>query len=404
MPTKKNLKQGYLDFDEYIRQGEPSKKEKASNWQTAIGLQAVDGLQTSEYLKATACRHIEGEIDIDEVRELIKTYYQSRLMREPDDDHKQEADKVSANITKILSSQTLDFSTGGYISVHRRVFEDVFKNAGKLRDYDITKKEWVLNGDTVNYLNWEDLRRALDYDISQEREFSYKGLSPDKMVHHITRFVSRLWQIHAFGEGNTRTTAVFTILYLRSIGFEADNDLFARHSWYFRNALVRANYKNARLGIDYTTVYLERFFRNLLLGEKWDLRNRFLHIHASDEWKVQPNLAYATNTQQEEDKHGTSAGQVQDKLQTDDANIKRLVLVIGNQELSVKNMMDASELKGRDNFLNLYLKPAIREGYVRLLYPNSPRHPRQKYLLTMKGLALYNQLKKEKQNLLEIGS
>ena len=400
MPTKKNIKQGYLDFDEYIRQGEPSKKEKASNWQTAIGLQAVDGLQTSEYLKATACRHIEGEIDIDEARELIKTYYQSRSMREPDDDDKQEADKVSANITKILSSQTLDFSTGGYISVHRRVFEDVFKHAGKLRDYDITKKEWVLNGDTVNYLNWEDLRRAIDYDISQEREFSYKGLSPDKMVHHITRFVSGLWQIHAFGEGNTRTTAVFTILYLRSIGFEADNDLFARHSWYFRNALVRANYKNARLGIDYTTVYLERFFRNLLLGEKWDLRNRFLHIHASDEWKVQPNLAYATSTQQEEDKYGTSTGQVQDKLQTDDANIKRLVLVIGNQELSVKNMMDASELKGRDNFLNLYLKPAVREGYVRLLYPNSPRHPRQKYLLTMKGLALYNELKKEKQNLL----
>ena len=400
MPTKKNIKQGYLDFDEYIRQGEPSKKEKASNWQTAIGLQAVDGLQTSEYLKATACRHIEGEIDIDEARELIKTYYQSKSMREPDDDDKQEADKVSANITKILSSQTLDFSTGGYISVHRRVFEDVFKHAGKLRDYDITKKEWVLNGDTVNYLNWEDLRRALDYDISQEREFSYKGLSSDNMVHHITRFVSGLWQIHAFGEGNTRTTAVFTILYLRSIGFEADNDLFARHSWYFRNALVRANYKHARLGIDYTTVYLERFFRNLLLGEKWDLRNRFLHIHATDEWKVQPNLAYATSTQQEEDKYGTSAGQVQDKLQTDDANIKRLVLVIGNQELSVKNMMDASELKGRDNFLNLYLKPAVREGYVRLLYPNSPRHPRQKYLLTMKGLALYNELKKEKQNLL----
>ena len=163
------------------------------------------------------------------------------------------------------------------------------------------------------------------------------------------------------------------------------------------NTRARTRERNTRT----TTVYLERFFLNLLLGEKWDLRNRFLHINASDEWKVQPNLAYATSTQQEEDKHGTSAGQVQDKLQTDDANIKRLVLVIGNQELSVKKkMMDASELKGRDNFLNLYLKPAVREGYVRLLYPNSPRHPRQKYLLTMKGLALYNQLKKEKQNLL----
>ncbi len=393
MSTKDIPKQGYLDFDEYIRQGEPSKKEKASIWQTAIGLQAVDGLQTSEYLKATACRHIEGEIDIDEARELIKTYYQSKTMREPDDDDKQEADKVSANITKILSSQTLDFSTGGYISVHRRVFEDVFKHAGQLRDYDITKREWVLNGDTVNYLNWEDLRRALDYDISQEREFSYKGISSDEMVQHITRFVSGLWQIHAFGEGNTRTTAVFTILYLRSIGFEVGNDLFARHSWYFRNALVRANYKNARMGIDYTIVYLERFFRNLLLGEKWDLRNRYLHINATDEWKVQPNLADRISSQQEEDKYRTSTGQVQDKLHTDNTNIKRLVIVIGNQELSVKNMMDALELKGRDNFLNLYLNPAVSEGYVRLLYPNSSRHPRQKYLLTVKGLALFNEHK-----------
>ena len=319
-----------------------------------------------------------------------------KTLREPDDDEKQEADKVSANITKILSSQTLDFSTGGYISVHRRVFDGVFKHAGKLRDYDITKREWVLDGDTVNYLNWEDLRRAIDYDISHEKEFSYKGISPDVMVEHITRFVSGLWQIHAFCEGNTRTTAVFTILYLRSIGFNVDNSLFARHSWYFRNALVRANYKNALKGIDYTSVYLERFFRNLLLGDKWDLRNRYLHIHATDEWKVQQNLAGGTNNQQEEYKHGTSTGQVQDKLSTDNANIKRLIIVIGNQELSVKSMMDALELKGRDNFQKLYLKPAISEGYVRLLYPNSPHHPRQKYLLTVKGLTVYEHCNKSK--------
>ena len=273
------VKQGYLDFDEYIRQGEPNQKEKASIWQTAIGLQAVDGLTTSDYLKETARRHIEGEIGIDEVRDLIKTYYQSKTKRDPDDDEKQEADKVSANITKILSSATLDFSAQGFIALHRRIFEGVFKHAGKLRDYDITKKEWVLEGDTVHYLNWEDLRRALDYDIKQEREFSYKGLSRDDIIVHIARFVSGIWQIHAFGEGNTRTTAVFAILYLRDIGFEVDNDLFARHSWYFRNALVRANYKNAVKGIDYSPVYLERFFRNLLFGEQWDLRNRYLHIH-----------------------------------------------------------------------------------------------------------------------------
>ena len=276
-------KQLYIDFDQYIRQGEPDKREKAYAWSTAIGLQAVDGLQTSEYLLQTAQRHIEGEISIEEVRDLVKTYYQSKTLRESDDDDKQEADKVSANITKVLSSKTLNFSTSGYISVHRRVFEGVFKHAGTLRKYDITKREWVLDGDTVNYLNWEDLRRAIDYDIEQEKSFSYKGLSSDEMISHISRFVSGLWQIHAFCEGNTRTTAVFTFLYLRSIGFQVNNELFANHSWYFRNALVRANYKNAVKGIDYTPVYLERFFRNLLLGERWDLRNRYLHIKAHEQ-------------------------------------------------------------------------------------------------------------------------
>lgn len=294
-------KNNTIDFDEYIRQGEPEKREKAYIWQTAIGLQAVDGLTTSDYLNETAKRHIEGEIDIDEVRELIKTYYQSKSNREPDDDEKQEADGVSANISKILSNHTLDFSTQGYIALHRRIFAGIFKHAGRLRDYNITKKEWVLENETVNYLNWEDLRRALDYDIEQERNFSYKGITPDAMIFHITRFVSGLWQIHAFGVGNTRTTAVFTIQYLRSIGFDITNDMFAKHSWYFRNALVRANYKNALKGIDYTPVYLERFFRNLLLGEKWELRNRYLHINPTEEWKVQPNLA-----------DRTSAGQVRD--------------------------------------------------------------------------------------------
>ena len=383
----------YFDFDDYIRQGEPSQKEKASIWQTAIGLQAVDGLRTSDYLKTTACKHIEGEIDIDEARELIKSYYQSKTQRKSADDEKEEADKVSANITKILSSQTLDFSTSGYVSVHRRVFDGVFKLAGKLRNYDITKREWVLDGDTVNYLNWEDLRRAIDYDINQEREFSYKGISVDAMIKHITRFVSGLWQIHPFCEGNTRTTAVFTILYLRSIGFKVDNSPFARHSWYFRNALVRANYKNAIKGIDYTLIYLEHFFRNLLLGERWDLRNRYLHIHATDEWKVQPNLTGSANEIQMDDKYRTSTGQAQGILHTESANTMRLISVIGNQELSVKSMMDALTLKGRDNFLNLYLNPAVSKGYVRLLYPESPRHPRQKYLLTAKGLTVYNVFK-----------
>lgn len=374
-------------FDEYIRQGEPEKKEKASIWQTAIGLQAVDGLKTSDYLKETARKHIEGDIDIDQVRELIKTYYESKEVREPDDDEKQEADKVSANITKILSSRTFDFSTNGLVSLHRRIFEGVFKHAGKVRDYNITKKEWVLEGDTVNYLNWEDLRQAIDYDIEQERKFSYKGISQDEMIAHIASFVSGLWQIHAFGEGNTRTTAVFTILYLRHIGFEVGNDMFALHSWYFRNALVRANYKNAVKGIDYSPVYLERFFRNLLLGEKWDLRNRYLHISPPKEWSEQPNLHTRTSSKQVSEQ---VPEQVDNSLSVSNHLIIELIKTIGNQELSIAEMMKALGLKHRPNFLEYHLNPAIKEGCVRMLYPDSPRHPRQKYLLTEKGLALYN--------------
>lgn len=389
------MKDGYIDFDEYIKQGEPDKREKATLWRTAIGLQAVDGLKTSEYLKETARKHIEGEIDIDQARELIKTYYQSKQSREPDDDQMQEADKVSANITKILSSASLDFSSQGILALHRRIFEGVFKHAGKIRDYDITKKEWVLEYDTVHYLNWEDLRRALDYDIEQERSFSYKGLTKDDLISHITQFVSGIWQIHAFCEGNTRTTAVFTILYLRDIGFQVNNDMFADHSWYFRNALVRANYRNAVKGIDYAPVYLERFFRNLLLGEQWDLRNRYLHIHPSQEWSVQPNLADPTSTASSPDKYPTSSRQVSDKLHTNNANIIKLVCAINDKQFSVKEMLVEMGLKDRESFLNLYLSPAIGEGFVRMLYPDSPRHPRQKYLLTAKGLAFVNELKNE---------
>ena len=386
------MKEGYLDFDTYIRQGEPSQREKAGYWQAAIGLQAVDGLKVSSYLQNTACRHIEGDITIDEARELVNQYYITKTAHDANDEDKEEADRVSANIVKVLSSPTFDFSTGGYQSVHRRVFEGVMKHAGELRKYDITKKEWVLEGDTVLYLNWEDLRRAIDYDLEQERAYSYKGKSQDEMISHLTKFVSGLWQIHAFGEGNTRTTAVFTIQYLRSLGFDVNNDLFAKHSWYFRNALVRANYHNIAKGIDYTPIYLERFFRNLLLGEQWDLRNRYLHIHPTAEWSVQPNLATPSSTPASTPQ---VPPQLQDKLHTDNLLIIRLIKVIGQEQLSIKQMLEGVGLKDRMNFLKYNLNPAIAEGFVRMLYTQSPRHPRQKYLLTAKGMALYNELTKK---------
>ncbi|MCQ2078136.1 MAG: Fic family protein [Bacteroidaceae bacterium] len=285
----------FAEFDEYIRQGEPDQQEKASIWSMAIGLQQVDGLQTSEFLRQTAKRNIEGEISIEEAGQAVREYYISKGQHETVNEDEQEADSVSANITKILSSRTFNFSTQGYVSIHRRIFDGVMKHAGELRKYDITKKEWVLQGDTVLYLNWEDLRMALDYDLEQEKSFSYIGLSQDDKIAHLAKFVSGLWQIHAFPEGNTRTTAVFTILYLRSLGWPVNNDMFAKHAWYFRNALVRANYHNVQKGIDYTFTYLERFFRNLLLGEEWDLRSRYLHIAAPEQWRIQPQLSVKTS-------------------------------------------------------------------------------------------------------------
>ena len=377
----------YINFDEYIKAREPHVRERAEAWRVAIGLQAVDGLKVSDYLKETARRNIEGEITIDEARELVKQYYVSKTQHDEDDEEKEEADRVSANITKLINERAFNFNAAGFIAIHRAIFDGVFKHAGKLRDYGITKSEWVLRGDTVLYGRWQDLRMFLEYDIDQEKQFDYKGLSMEEVVHHLARFVSGIWQIHPFREGNTRTTAVFTIKYLQSIGFKTDNRQFEEHSWYFRNALVRANYKNVAKGVSQDSHFLELFFRNLLLGENNELKNRYMLVNPPEEW----NIPQAP--EQVKDKHGTSTGQVQDKLHTDNANILKLVQVVGEQELSVKEMMSGVELKGRDNFLNLYLTPAIADGFVRLLYPDKPRHPRQKYLLTVKGLTLYNELK-----------
>lgn len=378
---------GYLNFDEYIRQGEPAKRERADAWRVAIGLQAVDGLKTSEYLQETARRNIEGEITIDQAREMVKQYYVTKTTHDEDDADKEEADRVSSNISKLLQTDAFTYSVAGLAAIHRAIFEGVFKHAGKFREYDISKKEWVLRGDSVLYGRWQDLRMAIEYDLEQERQFDYSTLDKGQMMEHIAKFVAGIWQTHPFREGNTRATAVFTIKYLRSQGFQVNNQMFEQHSWYFRNALVRANYRNLEKGIGYEPMFLVRFFRNLLLGENNILKNRYMIINPPEEWKM-------PESEQTPDKYRTSTGQVQDKFFTDNYNIIEIIKVIANNQLSVKEMMAGLNLKGRDNFLNLYLSPAIAEGYVRLLYPKSPRHPRQKYLLTVKGLALYNELTK----------
>jgi len=266
------------NFEEYLRQGEPNKAEKAKDWKTAIGLQKVDGLKPSDYLIETARQNIEGDITIEEVKQRIDSYYKQHPIKN-DENRTEEADKVSARITEILSEKTFTFSPAEYLTIHRRLFQGIYSCAGKIRDYNITKQEWVLNGETVLYASAESLKATLEYDFKQEKVFSYIGLSQQEIIEHLAQFVSYLWQIHIFGEGNTRTTAVFLIKYLRKLGFNlVNNDLFAEHSWYFRNALVRANYEDLSKGIHKTDKYLLRFLLNLLHQDNYLLKNREMHV------------------------------------------------------------------------------------------------------------------------------
>lgn len=373
----------YIDFEAYERVAEPHKREKASVWRTAIGLQDVDGLKVSDYLKQTAIKHIEGDITIDEVREQLRTYYISKTTHDEDDAATEEADRVAANIAKLLGEKSFSLTALEMLNIHRHLFEGVFRHAGEVRPYDISKKEWILQGDTVIYGRAADIHEALKYDIQQERDFNYSGLSYDQIIAHIVDFISLLWQNHPFREGNTRATAVFIIKYLRSCGFKVNNDLFANNSWYFRNALVRANYRNPSRNIEPDKSFLTLFFRNLILGEQNELKNRYMLIgYVGDTPTSTP----------------TSTEQVQvggNQFITEKENIKRLIVVVGEQKMSVKEMMEATGLKDRKNFLEYTLNPAINEGWVRMLYPDSPRHPRQRYLLTAKGAMLYKEMKNQ---------
>lgn len=267
-------------FEEYIIGSEPEKKYKVYAWHTAIGLQAVDGLKTSEYLLSIALRNIEGEISFEEANSLLQQYYNKKTLHSTSD-RTEKADKVSARTATLISEIAFSFTYQEYISIHRKLFTGIYSHAGRIRDYNITKKEWVLDGATVIYGSATELLATLDYDFSCEKKFSYKNLSMDEIIHHLAVFISRLWQIHVFGEGNTRTTAVFLIKYLHTLGFDVTNGTFAENAWYFRNALVRANYNDLKNGIHETTEYLELFLRNLLLNENNPLRNRELHVRRS---------------------------------------------------------------------------------------------------------------------------
>lgn len=263
-------------FKEYKKEIEPGKQERLYNWEMAIGLQDVDKLKPSDYLYDIAKKNIDGDITIEEAGNLIKSYYKENPNKGLDDGS-QEADLVSQRISELLSTNGFTLSVISLLSIHKKLFTGVLNKAGELRDFNITKDEWILNGDTVIYGDASQLKETIEYDLNNEKTFKYTGLSEDEKIKHIATFIADLWQIHPFREGNTRTTAVFLIKYLRMLGYKnINNEPFKDNSWYFRNSLVRANYYNSN--VDKTTIYLELFLRNLLLGEHNELKNRYLHI------------------------------------------------------------------------------------------------------------------------------
>ena len=334
------------NLEEYIRQGEPLQRERGQIWQTAIGLQQVDGLNTSAYLLQTAKQHIEGDITLQKAKELIDSYYQSQQVRQnSESEATEEADKVSARIAELLSEKTFAFNPSQLIAIHRHLFTGIYKFAGKIRDYNITKREWVLRGDTVYYAGADMISETLKYDFEQEKSFNYSSVSVDDAIAHLATFCSNIWQIHPFGEGNTRTTAVFMIKYLTTLGFKVNNEIFANNSWYFRNALVRANYTNVLQGISYNPLFLERFFRNMLLNENHPLQNRELHL----DWQ-------ATNDHEQVQSANQSAKEDEVVLskcknctleelavlrilqQTPSATQKQIAAAIGKSERTVKTL------------------------------------------------------------------
>ena len=334
------------NLEEYIRQGEPMQRERGQIWQTAIGLQQVDGLNTSAYLLQTAKQHIEGDITLQKAKELIDSYYQSQQVRQnSESEATEEADKVSARIAELLSEKTFAFNPSQLVAIHRHLFTGIYKFAGKIRDYNITKREWVLRGDTVYYAGADMISETLKYDFEQEKSFNYSSVSVDEAIAHLATFCSNIWQIHPFGEGNTRTTAVFMIKYLTTLGFKVNNEIFANNSWYFRNALVRANYTNVLQGISYNPLFLERFFRNMLLNENHPLQNRELHL----DWQATNDLeqAQSANQSAKEDeivlskcKNCTLEELVVLRIlqQTPSVTQKQIAAAIGKSERTVKTL------------------------------------------------------------------
>ncbi len=253
-------------------------KKKQEYWNTGIGLNKVDNLEPSKYLIDLSKKNINGKLKYSEVENLLKTYYETQNQSDINIQREKECDIVSLRIAQLLEDKSFGFSPVALKNIHKFLFKDIFDFAGDYRSYNITKKEEILNGDTVKYVNYQDIESYIEYDFKEEKDFDYSKLNKDGLISHIIKFTSSIWQIHPFGEGNTRTTAVFIEKYLNSMGFNINNDMFKDNSLYFRNALVRSNYGNIPKGIYPTFQYLAMFFENLLKGKEYELKNRELYV------------------------------------------------------------------------------------------------------------------------------
>ncbi len=251
-------------------------------WETAIGMQAVDGLLPSkEFITLVTKSLTKSSISPSGLITLMRVGYYDNGSNEPIDKDTMQADYVSTNIYHFLRKWYYYYpdlcTLEAFKEIHERLFRKTHENAGEFRRYNISKREWVLSGDTVKYGDCINIKSELEKCFTKAKKCSQ--MNQTEMVKYLSELTSSIWQVHPFSEGNTRTTACFMISYILTVtDFPQIYDTFVDNSLYFRNALVRACYENSQYGIKPTTRYLERFYENLLFDKKNKLDNQQLHI------------------------------------------------------------------------------------------------------------------------------
>ena len=270
------------DYDSSINQYNEIENTKGYvkqlEWDMAIGLQEVDNLKPSKYLKEIKEKNVLGELTIEEVEQSLKDYYVEKAKQNNINHNELECDFVSMRIVELLEKDDFKLSVDYLKYIHKCLFQDIYDFAGQFRNINFSKQEIILNNDSVAYGDYNTLKESLEYDISLEKDKNYKDMSIVDVIKNITDFSSSIWQVHPFREGNTRTMALFIEKYLISLGYNVDNSLFKDKSVFFRNALVRSNYFNNNLNIKEDKSYLIKFYENLLLGKNNNLHSEDLIV------------------------------------------------------------------------------------------------------------------------------